>query len=242
MLKSIASQWRSINWRHLIPSLVIQSVIWWYVPFQYATTITTATYQYNLAFIFIYELTVAATSFLLFSTDFSSRFSLLTIIASGILAFSGVINGKLIVLLLLLLLPIFLFVVQLQPFQLQNEFGLLIYGLLAAVTIPGALAFLTVHFLSWSFVLTLIPLLLSYMLFLAPVFLNDSPQKAVIVSMTVGILLIIVLLFRKISLPSIIAIILIVAAWFVMNNFPKMSNQYSKYSFIQMLVVLLIYW
>jgi uncharacterized membrane protein len=50
------------------------------------------------------------------------------------------------------------------------------------------------------------------------------------------------LLFRHLSLPAIIAIILIVCAWLVMNNFPKMSQPYLKYSFVQMLVVLLIYW
>lgn len=242
MLKTIASQWRSINWRQLIPSLVIQSVIWWYVPFQYAVQISTATFEYNLAFIFLYELAVAATSFLLFSTNFTSRFSLLTIIASGFLAFSGVIHGKFVIILLLLLLPVFLFTVQLRPLQLQNEFGLFIYSLLAALTLPSALAFLSVHFLSWSFVMTLIPLMLSYLLFLTPIFLAWEPQKAVIVALIVGVILIVTLLFRHLSLPAIIAIILIVCAWLVMNNFPKMSQPYLKYSFVQMLVVLLIYW
>jgi hypothetical protein len=132
--------------------------------------------------------------------------------------------------------------VQLRPLQLQNEFGLFIYSLLAALTLPSALAFLSVHFLSWSFVMTLIPLMLSYLLFLTPIFLAREPQKAVIVALIVGVILIVTLLFRHLSLPAIIAIILIVCAWLVMNNFPKMSQPYLKYSFVQMLVVLLIYW
>lgn len=242
MIKSIASQWRSINWRQLIPALVIQSVIWWYVPFQYAVQISTATFEYNLAFIFLYELAVAASSFLLFSTNFTSRFSLLTIIASGFLAFSGVIHGKFVIILLLLLLPAFLFLVQIKPLQLQNEYGLLIYSVLAALTLPSALAFLSVHFLSWSFIETLLPLLFSYLLFLTPVFLNKNVQKTVLLAMAFGIILILMILFRSLSLPSIIAIVLIIASWLVMNNFPKMSHPYLKYSFVQMLVVLLIYW
>ncbi|KRM10729.1 hypothetical protein ABTQ33_04255 [Paucilactobacillus suebicus] len=242
MIRTIASQWRSIDWRQLILSVAIQSVIWWYVPMQYATQISTSTFEFNLAFIFLYQIAVAASSFILFSTNFSSHFAVLTIIASGILAFSGAIHGKFVIILLLLLLPAYLFIVQIKKFQLQNEYGLLLYGILAAITIPITLVFLTVHFLSWTFIASLFPLMLTYFLFLAPIFLEDHPQKAVIISMAAGILLIILLLFKSISLPSILAIALSVVSWFIMNNLPKLRSSYLTYSFIQMLVVLLIYW
>lgn len=241
MLKSIVSQWRAINFRQLITVLIIQLIIWWYVPVSYAGKIATASYGYNLVFLFLFSLTVAASAQLLFSTEFKSRFSLLTIMASFVLAFSGVINGKFVILLMLLLLPTFLFVLQIQPFQLQNEFGWLIYSLLATLMIPTTIFFFIAHFLSWSFIWSLIPLWLSFLLFLTPTFMLSRDWKYRLFSLVSGVLLIISILFKSINTAHIIAIILVVAAWLVMQNWPHLEDQYLKYSFWQLVVIILIY-
>ncbi|BAP85355.1 membrane protein [Paucilactobacillus hokkaidonensis JCM 18461] len=241
MLKSIASQWRAINLRQLVISLIIQSIIWWYVPVSYAGKISTATYGYNLAFLFLFTLTVAASAQLLFSTSFKSRFSLLTIIASFVLAFSGVINGKFVILLMLLLLPAFFLVLQIEPLQMQNEFGWLIYSLLATLMIPTTIFFFIVHFLSWTFIWALIPLWLSFLLFLAPTFMLKRDWKYRLFSLVSGILLIISILFKPIGISRIIAIVLVILAWIVMQNWPHLTDQYLKYSSWQLIVVLLIY-
>lgn len=241
MLKSIALQWRAINFRQLITALIIQSIIWWYVPVSYAGKISTASYGYNLVFLFLFSLTVAASAQLLFSTEFKSRFSLLTIIASFVLAFSGVINGKFVILLMLLLLPAFLFVLQIQPFQMQNEFGWLIYSLLATLMIPTTIFFFIAHFLSWPFIWSLIPLWLSFLLFLTPTFMLERNWKYRLLSLISGVLLIISILFETISIAHIIAIVLVIAAWLVMQNWPHLEDQYLKYNFWQLVVVILIY-
>ncbi|KIS03360.1 hypothetical protein [Paucilactobacillus wasatchensis] len=241
MLKSIASQWRAINFRQLVISLFIQSIVWWYVPVSYAGKISTASYGYNLVFLFLFSLTVAASTQLLFSTEFTSRFSLLTIIASFVLAFSGVINGKFVILLMLLLLPAFLFVLQIKPLQLQNEYGWLIYSLLAALMIPTTIFFFITRFLSWTFVWSLIPFWLSFLLFLVPTFLLQRDVKYRLLSLVSGILLIISILFQAITIAHIIAIVLVIAAWLVMQNWPHLTDQYLKYSAWQLIVIILIY-
>lgn len=241
MFTQLISRWREINWKVLIISLIIQLSIWFYIPIRYAKGVSTATFEFNLWLVGLYAATIAISSFLIFSSNFKSPFAMLSILASFILAFSGVIKGNLTLLLLLLLLPIFLLIVQIGFAQLKNEYGLIIYSLLVTVSVPATIAFMSVHFLSWSFIQTLIPLFFLSSLFLTPVFVEKNNFIFSITNTVSAIIFIILVLTQSISVRSILAILLVVLGWFGMHNFPNMKHQYVTYGFLELLVVLLIY-
>lgn len=239
MIKQIASQWRSVNWQLLAVSVVIQLITWWYVPISYAAKISTSTFQTHLVFLFLYTVVVAGSTHLLLNSEFTSRFVLLLIIASFVLAFSGI--ERPVLLALLLLVPAFLLVLYFPWLQMQNEFGLLVFSLMETICIPATIFFFTAHFLSWSFIWTLIPMWLSYMFFQLPSFAEDGSGLFRIISTILGVILIGAVLFDSISMIHIVAIILVVASWLVMVNFPNMRDKFVKFSFFQLIFILLIY-
>jgi hypothetical protein len=241
LIKSIAAQWRSVNWKLLTISVIIQLITWWYVPISYAAKISTATFQIDLVFFALYSLLVAGSAHLILNSNFNSRFALLPILASFLFSFSGVVQGKLVVLLLLLLAPAFLLVLYFPQLEMQNMFGLIIYSIIFATCIPASIVFLTAHFLSWTFIVTLGSYWLSYLFFLSPVFMHDNTRNFRIFSTIIGIAFIIWLLIQSISITHIVAIVIIIASWFVMHSMPNMADKFVKYSTIQAILILLLY-
>lgn len=241
MIKSIAAQWRSVNWKLLTISVIIQLITWWYVPISYAAKISTATFQIDLVFFALYSLLVAGSAHLILNSNFNSRFALLPILASFLFSFSGVVQGKLVVLLLLLLVPTFLLVLYFPQLEMQNEFGLLLYGIIFAICIPASIVFLTAHFLSWTFIANLGSYCLSYLFFLTPVFMHENTRNHRIISTVIGSIFIIWLLIQSISITHIMAIIILVVTWFVMHSRPLMQDKFVKYSAVQAILILLLY-
>jgi len=241
LLTQLLSRWREINWKMLVISTVIQLAIWFYIPIQYAKNISTATFEFNLWIVGAYAAMIAISSFLIFSSNFKSPFAMISILASFILAFSGIIKGNITLLLLLLLLPIFLLIVQIGYAQLKNEYGLIIYSLLVTISVPATIAFMSAHFLSWTFIKTLIPLFWLSMLFLTPVFIEKSSRMFSITNTISAIIFIILMLTQSVSIQTIIAIIIAIIGWFGMHNFPNMKHKYVSYSLLELIIILLIY-
>ena len=241
MLNQILSKWREINWVALLISVVAQVATVFFIPIQYSKNISTATFEFNLWVVGLYAIMIAISGFLLFTSNFRSPFAILPIIASFVLTFSGIIKGNLILMLLLLLLPIFLLLVQIGYTQLQNEFGLLIYSLLTTLSVPVTITFMSAHFLSWTYLTSLLPLFALSILFLAPVFITKAKLIFTVTTTLSGIVAIILILTSAISFKGILAIILIILAWFTMFNFPKMNYKFLTYSIVELLIILLIY-
>lgn len=228
------------NWQSNLATAVIIFISWSFAPFSYAVSVSGTHFNTHMGMLFLYELLLAFSLVLQLNNHFQSQLADLLIIISGFCVVFGFVTAPL-VMLLLLLLPIFMFLMQFSQLNLQNEAGLLTFGALLMLTIPIGNAYASLHFISWEIVLYLLPIMTSTWCFLTPFFLPRSKKRNWLLLGTL-LFLIISLFTHPINRLTIVAIILTLGWWLFTLDKRLAEPSLILTSLVQMLIIVLIYW
>lgn len=240
-MNKLAEQWRAINWRLIIPNVIVQMICWSYVPLSYAVGIATTSFKIHLAPLFLYEMLASFTIVIMYEHHLRSRLNLPLLLATLFLAFSGLWHGNIMLVGLLLLFPLTLLVIQLGMLATPPETGLLVYGLTYCFSVPIAMVRLTTGFVSGSYIKDLLPLLTIVWFYQTVAFMGDSDYRMIDQTIT-GILAIAALCLRSLKLPVILAVVIIAASWVAMQGKNHLNNRMALVCFTEMIVIILTYW
>ncbi|GAB6091816.1 hypothetical protein [Furfurilactobacillus curtus] len=229
-----------IPWALVGIFMLAQNIIWWSYPIHYGR-ITGATFQLNQLLLLAFSLTMSLTSFLMFQANFRSLWAHVPILIGLLLAWSGIIRGNFEILIMLLMLAGFWLVVEQRWLNLQNVWGLIIYGVLTTFPLSAAIFFFQNRYLSPTFLLNLLPLLGCQLFFTAPIFESASSRQSRTALLTGGLLILIILALRR-SLLGVLAIGMVILTYFFMINFTNLKSQYraSAYLLFELIAYLLL--
>lgn len=236
----IRQQFLDMNWKDLLPTTFILLITWPYAPFAYVVGVQGSHFDSNMGMLFMYEVCIGLVVPMLVYHNFGSTLSTIPLVASAVFAVIGFSQTPLL-LALLLLLPIFLFVMQMPSMDFQNLMGLCTFGILLMFTISVACAYVSLHFISWEIIAFLLPVMASSWFYFAPFFLQNTHQYKFKVTL-LGIILLIFTLSRPLRASIYMALAIIVASWFVMVAQNRRKQSLILYCLTQMVVMVLIYW
>lgn len=240
-MNKLIAQWRAIDWKLIVPNVLVQMIIWSYVPLSYAVGISTTSFKIHLAPLFLYQLLASFTIVMMYEHHLRSTLNLPVLIATIALSLSGLWHGNIMLVGLLLLFPIAMLLVQLGLLDNPPETGLVAYAITYCFSIPIVMVRLTTGFISGSYIEALFPMLAIVLFFQTTAFLPDSDYRPIVQTVT-GILAVILLCLRSLKLTTIIAIVLLVLSWVVMQQRDDLDHQMSLVSFAEMIVIILAYW
>ncbi|WP_102279045.1 hypothetical protein [[Lactobacillus] timonensis] len=240
-MNKLAAQWRAINWPLIIPNVIVQMICWSYVPLAYAVGISTTSFKIHLAPLFIYELLAAFTIVIMYEHHLRSALNLPVLLATVIFAFSGLWNGNVLLVALLVLFPLTMLLIQTGMLDRPAETGLIAYSLTFCFSIPIALVRLTTGFVAASYIQDLLPLFAIVLFYQTVPFVSHNNHRMLDQVIT-GIFAIACLCLRSLKLPVIVAVIIIVVSWFIMQQRDDLDKQMALVSFTEMLVIILTYW
>jgi len=214
---------------------VFQNILWWVA----GSTAATGTPLATDVKIYLggYGLLLAAGYFLILKRRFQSRIGPILVVAAATLGFLAAPHDHLIQL-FALLLCIFLVLACIPQLGLQSAYGLVVFSFLAGCGVPVILFILRNHYLATQFLLPMIPLAASYLVFFEPYYLpNDRDWRWTLVTPAVMLLTLLVLNF---SWRSLIAAVIVLAYWWLQ---PRINDRYRLVttSVIQLVLGLLIF-
>jgi len=234
-------QIQDIDWRSLLPNAFLMMCCWSYVPFAYAIQIKTTVFSHDLYSLFAYQICIALAATIIFDQQGGSLTSIIPLLISFLFAISVFLHGNVFLFILLLLPPCYLLIFELYLHEFQNPVGLLVFGLLMTLSIPVAFTFISVKFLSWSYLLKLIPLLMIYCFYYAPLFLSDDPRFPMIEG-SLGVILILTMLTQPIKATLLLAIALVILSWWLLQRLVANPHNQIFYTLLQLLTTILTFW
>lgn len=240
-MQTLAHYFQKLDLKNLLPNACLMLIGWSYVPFAYSLQIKTTVFSHDLNGLFAYQACIVLALALFLAQANFSLTSIGLLLASFFFAISGFLHGNIFLFLLLMLLPIYLIICEFFFDDLQNIIGLLVLSLLMALSIPIAFTFMTVKFLSWTYIWQLIPLFLINCFFLAPFFLSQDIQDRKIISL-IGIIAILTMLLRPLKITLFIAMILILFSWWGLQKVKPTSNNQIFYTLLHTVTIILAYW
>lgn len=238
--KTIADRFKGVPWISAIITIVAQNVIWWTYPLIYSQHLN-GQLPVNLQVLIGYTIFVGAGTFFTFNSRFRSWIAPFFLAASLVLTFSSLIKGSIELFIMLLMFSGFMLLVQLKWLKLQNTYGLVIYSLGASFALPMTIFYLQNGYVTEPFLWTLLPLTLSYLFFMSPIFIDAETPKR-IVSLVFGVILLIDILTLPLNFWTILAIIIVTVTWVVLINLRlKRDYQMVAFTVLQMITVLMIF-
>lgn len=242
-LATLREQLNQINFDHWQQHLAAASIIfisWTFAPFSYAVGVSGTHFNAHMGMLFLAAYLLAMSLVLFLNYQFRSTLGYLLLAASVVCIIAGFITTPL-VMLLLLLMPAFLFIVSLPAAGLQNELGALSASVLLALTVPVGCAYTSLHFISWEIVVYLLPVMAASWAFAIPFFMPQSRQRLIFV--TVAVILAVVTIFsRPLHWPTVAAAMLMVGWWAFIAYKKAPEPTMLLTSLTQMLVVVFTYW
>ncbi|ABJ64619.1 hypothetical protein ACN50C_10110 [Levilactobacillus brevis] len=154
--------------QQLVIFTVCQNSLWWLA----SSTVNTGSPLTTLVKIYlvVYGGLLAAGIFLILNHQFRSRIGPVLVVAAVTMGFLAAPNVHL-VQLFALLLCLFLVLVCIPQLGLQSIYGLIVFSCLAGYGVPVILFFLRNHYLALQFLVLLLPLVASYLVFFEPYYL-----------------------------------------------------------------------
>ncbi|UIF30141.1 hypothetical protein KB236_05300 [Levilactobacillus brevis] len=212
-----------------------QNILWWVA----GSTAATGTPLATDVKIYLggYGMLLAAGYFLILKRHFQSHIGPILVVAAATLGFLAAPHDHLIQL-YALLLCVFLVLACIPQLGLQSAYGLVVFSFLAGCGVPVILFFLRNHYLATQFLLPLIPLVASYLLFFERDYLPaERDWRWTLVTPAV---MLIALLFLDLSWRVLFAAIFALAYWWLQ---PKINDRYQLVttSVVQLLLGLLIF-
>lgn len=234
-------QFQKINWKFLIPNIVVQMICWSYVAVSYAVSVKMTVFQGDLSLLFIYQFFVGLTITLM-NEKAGSAPILISLIISAILALDGLWHGNLIVAALSLLMPLCQLIIFWRILEHPAESQWLCFCCIYSLTIPIVMIRLISGFVSLTSVISLLPLLMTVAFFQSPIWTKHASYQ-LLDSTIAGILAIICLLaMRPFGLPIFIGILIIGASWWLLMSRHPLVHSPAAINFTQMIVIILAYW
>lgn len=224
----------------LFISVISQLAIWWVYPLIYSRNLAGGQWQQNPLLV-IYTVLLA---FAVYFTIGQSRYRISTVaIAFLPVAFLYFLYQQMTFqqVLLLSLLPITLILIRITPLKLQNIVGLNLYAVIATLSVPVAIFYQQNTFLTIPFIYSLLPLFVSYLYYMASLFIMDLRHKR-LASFILGVILMVLVLTLPWNSWTLLAVILIVFTWLIMVNLTiKTEYMFGILSTLQAITILLIF-
>ncbi|WP_341778573.1 hypothetical protein [Levilactobacillus sp. HBUAS70063] len=212
-----------------------QNILWWVA----GSTAATGTPLATDVKIYLggYGMLLAAGYFLILKRRFQSHIGPILVVAAATLGFLAAPHDHL-VQLFALLLCIFLVLACVPQLGLQSVYGLVVFSFLAGCGVPVILFFLRNHYLATQFLLPMIPLVASYLVFFEHSYLPAAQDWRW--SLITPAVMLVTLLFLDFSWRVVIAAVLALAYWWLQ---PKINARYQLVttSVIQLFLGLLLF-
>lgn len=227
-------------WILLVISTLSQLAIWWIYPFIYSKQLVGGPLQQSPLLV-TYSVLLAIATYFTFAQGITVRLNYIFIlIPIGFIYFLyQEMTGQQVI--LLALLPISLFLINIPWLNLKNILGLVLYSGLATLSLPVVIFYQQNTFLTPPFILSLVPLFLSYLYYMSSIFIPYGTEKRV-TGLIFGIILLLVVLSLPWNLWTLSAVILIIFTWMVLINFDlKLKYRMGILSFLEMITVLVIF-
>lgn len=227
-------------WILLVISTLSQLAIWWIYPFIYSKQLVGGPLQQSPLLV-TYSVLLAIATYFTFAQGITVRLNYIFIlIPIGFIYFLyQEMTGQQVI--LLALLPISLFLINIPWLNLKNILGLVLYSGLATLSLPVVIFYQQNTFLTPPFILSLVPLFLSYLYYMSSIFIPYGTEKRV-TGLIFGIVLLLVVLSLPWNLWTLSAVILIIFTWMVLINFDlKLKYRMGILSFLEMITVLVIF-
>ncbi|QBO36663.1 hypothetical protein EQG49_09425 [Periweissella cryptocerci] len=238
--RTLKERLRNIPWISALITVIAQNVIWWTYPLIYSQHLN-GQLPVNLQVLIGYTIFVSLGIFFTFNSRFRSWIAPFFLIASLILTFSSLIKGSIELFIMLLMFSGFMLLVQFKWLKLQNTFGLIIYSVGASFALPMTIFYLQNSYVTEPFLWTLLPLILSYLFFMSPIFIeNETPKR--MVSLVFGLFFLIDILTLPLNFWTILAILIVTVTWLILINLRlKRDYQMVAFTVLQMITVLMIF-
>lgn len=241
MWNQVKTEFQDLTWSSVLLSVFALSFTWLVAPFSYIETLKThSTYTTNFAALILYILCIALAFTIASAHEFVSLLSLGPIVISLIVTFIGFFNRP-IIMALLMLLPLYLFIIQLPATYLRNMVGLITVGVLFTLSIPVATIYLVTHHFAWAALIYCLPLALTTWMFLTPFFIRVTRIQSIFIS-AVAVLLLIDILTRPLCLGMILALVAVVVCWFWLLSIRKKTPYLAVLGTTQLIIMVLLYW
>lgn len=229
-----------IFWILLVISTLSQLAIWWIYPFIYSKQLVGGPLQQSPLLV-TYSVLLAIATYFTFAQGITVRLNYIFIlIPIGFIYFLyQEMTGQQVI--LLALLPVSLFLINIPWLNLKNILGLILYSGLSTLSLPVVIFYQQNTFLTPPFILSLVPLFLSYLYYMSSIFIPYGTEKRV-TGLIFGIVLLLVVLSLPWNLWTLSAVILIIFTWMVLINFDlKLKYRMGILSFLEMITVLVIF-
>ena len=212
-----------------------QNILWWVA----GSTASTGTPLATDVKVYLggYGMLLAAGYFLILNRQFQSHIGPILVVAAATLGLLAAPHDHLIQL-FALLLCVFLVLACIPQLGLQSAYGLIVFSFLAGGGVPVILFFLRNHYLAIQFLLPLLPLVASYLLFFERNYLPaDRDWRWTLVTPAI---LVIILFILGFSWQLVIAAIFALGFWWLQ---PKINVRYRLVttSVAQLILGLLIF-
>ncbi|WP_395323013.1 hypothetical protein [Levilactobacillus parabrevis] len=212
-----------------------QNLLWWVAGLTAATGTPLAT---NIkVYLGGYGMLVAAGYFLILKRHFQSRIGPIFVVAAATLGLLAAPHDHMLQL-FAILLCVFLVLACVPQLGLQSAYGLVVFSFLAGCGVPVILFFLRNHYLAMQFLMPMVPLVASYLVFFEPYYLTKERDWRW--TLVTPAILILTLLTLGFSWQIVIAGLLAVAYWWLQ---PKINDNYRLVttSVVQLILGLLIF-
>lgn len=225
---------------HLAIFMIVQSITCWWAALDYGRSFQTATFSAAQLPLIGYTLAITATIFIILDGRIPAQWSLIAIGISVAFAFTNIIASESELLYLLLTCSVWLFIMAIPRFGMQNYFGLIVFSVVMSYTIPVAVFYLQNAYLSTTFLWKLLPLVASYVFLYVPSF-SKQRQINQLISAVTGVILVIAIFLQPITWQTITAIVLTIAIWFSQQSFGRLRLHLMINAVLQLIFMFLLY-
>ncbi|MFC6179949.1 hypothetical protein [Lactiplantibacillus daowaiensis] len=224
----------------LVVYTILQSIICWWAALDYGRSFQTATFSSAQLPLIGYTIAIAATVFIILDRQIPAQWSLIAIGVSVAFAFTNIIAKESELLYLLLTCSVWLFVMAIPRFGMQNYFGLVVFSIVMTFTIPVAVFYLQNNYLSTTFLWKLTPLVASYVFLYVPTF-SKQRQINQLISAITGALLVIAIFLQPMTWQTIVAIVVTIGIWFSQQSFGRIRQHLMINALAQLILMFLLY-
>ncbi|MDR3241302.1 MAG: hypothetical protein LBT37_03935 [Lactobacillaceae bacterium] len=232
--------YKQIPWFSVIFSVVAQILIWWVYPLIYSKGLSAGQWQNN-PLLLTYSFFLALTIFFTFNRRFVGWLNFLFLIIPFILLYFLYKEMTIHQIILLTLLPVALVAIHLKWLNLQNIFGLILFSGLSTLSLPVVIFYQQNTFLTKPFLVSLLPLLLSYLFFMSVIFIPEGQKKRV-TALVFGVMFLLNILSLPWNLWTLLATLILIATWMVLINLDlKQRYRMSFFTVLQAITILLVF-
>ncbi len=142
---------------------------------------------------------------------------------------------------LLALLPAALVLIHFRWLNLQNILGLILFSGLSTLSLPVVIFYQQNTYLTTPFLLSLLPLLLSYLFFMTSLFIPRGANKR-LTALAFGIMLLLNILTLPWSIWTLAAVLILFFTWLILINLNLRPRfRMATFSILQAITVLIIF-